>query len=723
MFVREITAALTDLKGAGPAVAARLARLGLYSGADLLLFAPRDYEDRSARRLLSDFASGPVNCRVRVIAHDWFGYGRMRTLKVWVEDEHGSRAALICFNRPFLERSFPVGATLKLFGKFEHRFSELQSSSFDAEALAEGSAELPDGVLPVYPLTEGLSQSTLRKLVSRALARWGQVDDEVPPSIRQRHGLVRKAEALRALHLPKTPQEAAEARRSLAYEELFYLQLMIARRAAARRELEIPRKAPSETLARALEQRLPFELTADQKKVLAEIAADMAKPWPMARLLQGDVGSGKTLVAFFAALYAIAGGGQAALLAPTELLARQHADTAARLLEALGVRLAYLSGNVADAARKPLLAALARGDVDFAIGTHALFSGDVEFKRLALVIVDEQQRFGVLQRLAMGAKGQRPDTLMMSATPIPRTLALTAYGDLAISTIRTMPAGRLPIITHLTRDGNEGRVYEFVRRELAAGHRAYFVYPLVDRSDKLALKDAEAMFEKLSKEVFTEYKGGLIHARLPEDQKRATMADFAAGSLSFIVATSVVEVGVDVPEATCMVIEHAERFGLAALHQLRGRVGRGSAQSYCFLVWSDRADDDASRPAPPSPGQRHDEQRHDGQRHDEQRQPSRLSEEAKRRVMAMKSTNDGFAIAEEDLRIRGPGEITGTTQAGALRLSFADPVRDARLLELARADAEALLSDDPGLVSLEGSIVRAVLERASPFSERTAATG
>ncbi|MBN2873716.1 MAG: ATP-dependent DNA helicase RecG, partial [Spirochaetales bacterium] len=625
----------------------------------------------------------------------WFGYGRMRTLKVWVEDEAGTKAALVCFNRPFLEQSLPVGTRIRLFGAFEYRFAELQSSSFDFDPVGEGLDAPPGGVRPVYPLTEGLRQGTVRSLVSRALARWGTVDDEVPPTIRERRGLERKASALKALHAPERPSDALAARRTLAYEELFYLQVMIARRAAARKTTERPRRAPPDSLATALVERLPFELTADQKTAVAEIAADMGSPWPMARLLQGDVGSGKTLVAFIAALYAIADGGQVALMAPTELLARQHADTAARLLEPLGVRLAYLSGNVADAARRPLLEALAAGTVDLALGTHALFGESVAFRDLRLVIVDEQQRFGVLQRLAMGAKGRQPDVLMMTATPIPRTLALTAYGDLSVSTIRTMPKGRLPVLTHLAKVGNEKKVYEFVRREMAAGRRAYFVYPLVDKSDRLALKDAEAMYGRLSCEVFPEFKGGLIHARLPEDGKRATMQDFASGRLSFIVATSVVEVGVDVPEASCMVVEHAERFGLAALHQLRGRVGRGTAQSYCFLVWSDGSGEEGSG----------------------------LSADAKRRVLAMKKTNDGFELAEEDLRIRGPGEITGTTQSGALRLSFADPVRDAALLEAAREDALSLLAADPGLVGQEGSIVRAVLDRASPFSEKTAATG
>ena len=687
MFLRELRTPVTELKGAGPAVAAKLARLGIYGAADLLLHAPRDYEDRSRDVPLAAFAAGPVNCLVEVMAHDWFGFGRNRTLKLWIEDDAGTRAALVCFNRPFMERSFPVGTRVRVFGRFEYRYGDLQSAAFELEHVGTDGSP-PAGVLALYPATEGLAQGQIRTLVRRALATWGRVDDELPPDIRERRGLLRKADALRCLHVPATPQEAADALRTLSYEELFYLQVMIGRRALERRRVPVERVAVSNRLADQLEARLPFELTADQKTAIAEIVADMTGPWPMARLLQGDVGSGKTLVAFMAALYVIAGGGQVAMLAPTELLARQHAENAARLLEPLGVRLAFLSGNVADSARKPLLSALERGEVDFILGTHALFSDDVAYHDLRFVIVDEQQRFGVLQRLAMGSKGRRPDVLMTTATPIPRTLALTAYGDLTVSTIRTMPPGREPVATHLAKQGNEQRVYDFVRRELEAGRRAYFVYPLVDSSERLDLKDAEAMYERLAREVYPEFKGGLVHSRLPEETKRAAMHDFAAGKLSFLVATSVVEVGVDVPEATCMVIEHAERFGLAALHQLRGRVGRGRWKSYCFLVWSDG-----------------------------------LGEDGKRRLKAMLESNDGFVIAEEDLRIRGPGQITGTAQAGALRLAFADPVRDAALLEAAREDAKGLLDEDPGLVGPRGVLVRSVIERASPFAERTAATG
>jgi ATP-dependent DNA helicase RecG len=344
------------------------------------------------------------------------------------------------------------------------------------------------------------------------------------------------------------------------------------------------------------------------------------------------------------------------------------------------VRLAFLTGNLRDASRRPLLAALAAGEVDLVLGTHALFSEDVEYRRLALAVVDEQHRFGVLQRLALARKGGAPDLLMMTATPIPRTLALTVYGDLEVSTIRTMPPGRKPVVTHLARHGNEAKVYDFVRKELAAGRQAYFVYPLISGSEDGSLKDAEAMARRLAEEVYPGIPGGLIHSRLPDEEKRATMEAFTRGGLRYLVATSVVEVGVDVAAATCMVVEHAERFGLAALHQLRGRVGRGESQSYCFLVYS-----------------------------------RDLSEEGKRRLKAMKETVDGFALAEEDLRIRGPGEIAGIAQSGSLRLAFADPVRDADLLETARMDAAGIVDRDPGLLEPEHRVIREVLDRANPF--------
>jgi ATP-dependent DNA helicase RecG len=689
MFLRELTQSLSTLKGAGPSVCAKLARMGLHTVADLLLHVPRGYEDRSrAIPFRETLSTGMANTVGVVAEHEWFGYGRMKTLKLLVDDGT-ARAALVCFNRPFLAERHPVGSRVRVTGRFSLRYNELQSSSFEVEYAAEGQG--PEaGVLPVYPLTEGLAQGTVRKLVSRALSEYGRrVEDELPLSVRAARDLPAKAEALVKLHGPAAVSDSEEARRALAYEELFYLQIMVRRRAHARAERPADRSTsgPSDRadLRSRLLERLPFRLTPDQQAVVAEIVRDMEAPRPMARLLQGDVGSGKTLVAFLAALKAIESGGQAALMAPTELLARQHAQTAARLLEPLGVRLAFLTGNLKDASRRPLLEALKTGEVDLVLGTHALFSDDVAYRRLALAIVDEQHRFGVLQRLALSSKGGTPDLLMMTATPIPRTLALTVYGDLEVSTIRTMPPGRKTIVTHLARHGNETKVYEFIRREMAAGRQAYFVYPLIEGADGNELKDAQGMAALLREKVYPGVSGGLIHSRIPDDEKRATMEAFTRGELRYLVATSVVEVGVDVANATCMVVEHAERFGLAALHQLRGRVGRGEAQSYCFLVYS-----------------------------------KELTEEGKRRLMAMKETSDGFALAEEDLRIRGPGEITGTAQSGSLRLLFADPARDSGLLEQARRDASAIVEEDPGFLLPEHRVLREVLERASPFPAEVA---
>jgi ATP-dependent DNA helicase RecG len=389
-----------------------------------------------------------------------------------------------------------------------------------------------------------------------------------------------------------------------------------------------------------------------------------------------------------ASLRAIELGGQAAILAPTELLARQHAENAGRLLEPLGIRPAFLTGNIKAAGRTQLLKALASGDIDLVLGTHALFSRDVGYRNLRLVVVDEQHRFGVVQRSAIMAKGDHPDLVMMSATPIPRTLALTIFGDLDVSTITDMPPGRKPIKTHTAKQSNEGKVYDFVRRELDAGKQAYFVYPLIEGGDeggedgaKKSLKDAESMARRLSAEIFPKHSVALIHSKLEEEEKRSVMEAFRKGTVRVLVATSVVEVGVDVPQATCMVVEHAERFGLSALHQLRGRVGRGRDQSYCFLVYSDE-----------------------------------LTEDGKARVKVMLENNDGFVIAEEDLKLRGPGQIAGIEQSGYLTLGIADPVRDAAELAKARTDAFAMLERDPGLLNPEHRMVAEVLDRASPFS-------
>jgi ATP-dependent DNA helicase RecG len=448
-----------------------------------------------------------------------------------------------------------------------------------------------------------------------------------------------------------------------------------------------PQSADLSSLQKRLLERLSFALTPGQKSAVAEINRDMDCPFSMARLLQGDVGSGKTLVSFLAALKAVEAGGQAALMAPTELLARQHAESAARLLEPLGIRIAFLTGNLKASGRANLLKALSSGDIDMIAGTHALFSRDVEYKNLRLVVVDEQHRFGVLQRQAIAAKGNLPNLLMMSATPIPRSLALTVFGDLDVSVIADLPPGRKPIKTHLAKESNEGKVYDFVRNELSKGRQAYFVYPLIEGGDESALmfnelKDAVSMADRLAKEVFPDFPLALLHSKVDDEDKRKAMEAFRRGEIKILAATSVVEVGVDVPNATCMVIEHAERFGLSALHQLRGRVGRGEDQSYCFLVYSDN-----------------------------------LGEDGKKRLKVMLENSSGFVIAEEDLKLRGPGQIAGIEQSGYLKLGLADPIRDAEALVRARSDVFEILEADPALEKPPNRRIAEVLERCPPFSE------
>ena len=644
MFLRELRAPVTQLRGAGPAAASMLARLGIADICGLLSHYPRDWEDRSRYVPLNCWDKGPVCTEVKVLAQDWFGYGRMKTLKVYVEDE-SARASLVCFNRPFLEKQLRAGMSCRLFGHFYYKYGEIQSTAFEIEPIAENriTGEGSTGVqgvkagtsgaggfgpiLPIYPLTAGLTQGLLRKLVRRAIETCAlTLEDELPASIIERDCLFRKADAVRAIHFPASLEELEKAKKTLVYEELFYLELMVGRRSMQRKRIrsgeqeEKLRGNPVELpgsrseisfspLQRRLLERLPFSLTPGQESAVLEINRDMESPFPMARLLQGDVGSGKTLVSFLAALKSVEGGGQAALMAPTELLARQHAENAARYLEPLGIHIAFLTGSIRNAPsvrpddtrsdirpvasiRAQLLKALASGEIDIVAGTHALFSQDVVYRNLDLVVIDEQHRFGVVQRQAIMGKGVSPDLLMMSATPIPRSLALTVFGDLDVTVIRDMPPGRKPVKTHLAKESNENKVYEFVRRELHSGHQAYFVYPLIEVGDEADsspsdLKDAVSMAERLANEVFPGLPLALIHSKVDEDEKRATMDAFRRGSIKILVATSVVEVGVDVPNATCMVIEHAERFGLSALHQLRGRVGRGDAQSFCFLVYSD----------------------------------------------------------------------------------------------------------------------------------------
>jgi ATP-dependent DNA helicase RecG len=722
VFAREISEPVTKLRGVGDVTGKALATAGIKTiGALLCRYPKTEREDRSLIVPLRDFQqerdSQQVSvCTVaRVLAHDWFFSPKTQklTLKVFIEDET-ARASLVCFNRPDLKKKLVVGNEYLIYGKFKYEYGEIQSSAFEVEQLnnaqsgAEGGGATDGGgkktgfgqILPIYPLTRNLRMGTVRDLVRQALDKYlGIIEDEIPQSIRERYHLLSKAESLRAIHFPQSMKELEKAKKTIIYEELFYFEVMVGKRAQAKRSVmrqeltgqtvfstdsEDPphskrKKAPD--LQKTLLERLPFSLTKGQLEAVTEISNDMDSPYPMARLLQGDVGSGKTLVAFLAALKAVEKGGQAAILAPTELLARQHAENAAKLLEPLGITVAFLTGNIKSRGRNQLLKNLASGDIDLAIGTHALFSQGVRYRALRLIVIDEQHRFGVMQRQAIMAKGDNPDLLMMSATPIPRTLAITVFGDLDVSVIWDLPPGRKPITTHLALESNEDKVYEFVRTKLKEGAQAYFVYPLIEEGES-DLKDAVSMEERLATEVFPEYTVALAHSKLDEEEKRLTMEAFRRGETHILVATSVVEVGVDVPNASCMVIEHAERFGLSALHQLRGRVGRGTAQSYCFLVYSDK-----------------------------------YTEDAKTRLMVMLENSDGFVIAEEDLKLRGPGQITGLEQSGYIRLGLADPVENAAILEKAREDAFAMLEADPGLLQSDHLCVAEVLRRAPPFTE------
>ena len=740
MKLREISVPVTSLHGVGESTAKLFSHLNIFTVGDLLSYWPRSFDDRTKFVPLKDFQHGKVNTVAKVVAHEWFGYGNMRTLKVIIEDST-ARAELVCFNRPFLEMSLAVGFSVRVNGTFSLRYGNIQSSAFEAEPVPSDTADelaadfaqthstqkyseyfSSKKILAVYPLTAGLSQTAIRKAVARAIKEYAKgIADEIPEEITAKHKLMHKAECITAMHMPKSMQEAERARITLIFEELYQFQIQIGLRSLAHRgklpddsifassssileEASLSREntngAPDSDSAKAIIdacfldglsprqkkvlETLQFELTIDQKKVIAEMNADidrsydLKKPYAMARLLQGDVGSGKTLVAFFACLRVIDYGGQCAMLAPTELLARQHAENAAKILQNAGVSLAFLTGNIKAAGRNLLLTELKNGNIQLVIGTHALFSHNVQYKDLRLAVIDEQHRFGVLQRNAILEKGRRvadsaemqyitPNLLMMSATPIPQTLALSVFGDLDISVIKSMPSGRLPVKTHLTKQGSEENVYRYVRAELQQGRQAYFVYPLIEQGDTdedrgNSLKSAEQMYEFLSQKIFPEYTIALIHSKIEENEQREIMSQFNANKIQILVATSVVEVGVDVPNATCMVIEHAERFGLAALHQLRGRVGRSSLQSHCFLIYSEK-----------------------------------LTEDGKARLKALFESNDGFFIAEEDLRLRGPGEVLGVQQSGYLTLSIADPVRDASIMNVARTEAfEYIRRTHPG---------------------------
>ena len=660
-------------KPAGRGLADQLARLSITRDADLVLHLPLRYEDHTRVVPLASLQPGLAVQTEGVVVNTEIQYRPRRQLVCTIADPDRRDAQLVLrfFTfYPSQQKVLQPGTRLRVFGDVRPGYFGLEIVHPQFKAVAEG-APLPDTLTPVYPTTAGLAQETLRKLVARALAADPALTaDTLPADWVARHRLWKFADAVHFLHTPPPrinalTQRALDARTHPAWTRLKFDELLAQQLSMkAHRDARAQRRAPVLTgtgeLTKQLLARVPFALTRAQQRVGREIAHDLKRATPMQRLLQGDVGSGKTIVAALAALQAIESGKQVAFMAPTEILAEQHYRKLAAWLDGLPVKIAWLSGSVPAKARKKALADLATGAIPFAIGTHALFQEGVELPNLGLAIVDEQHRFGVAQRLALRGKGlAEAHQLMMSATPIPRTLAMTFYADLDVSVLDEMPPGRTPVATRLVNQKRRGEIVAWVGKLAAEGRQAYWVCPLIEESEKLELQTAVALHAELTA-ALPELSVGLLHGRMKPDEKAATMAAFVAGEIDVLVATTVIEVGVDVPNASVMVIEHAERFGLAQLHQLRGRVGRGAAESTCVLLFEEPVGD-----------------------------------VAKLRLKVIYENTDGFEIARQDLVIRGPGEFLGARQSGQPLLRFADLEHDAALIEQAQAAAAELLAKDP----------------------------
>ena len=663
------------LRGVGPARAEALKRLGVYTAGELLFHIPHRYEDASTVSAISSLETGMDATVIgRVISKGVLPTRKgLRIFQAVVKDTSGM-IEVSWPGQPFLDRSIAKGDVLLLTGtvRFFHG-RQLQPREFvnlgeDEEGTGGGR------VLAVYPATEGLSFKVIRGLIDSHLdVLLPLVEEYLPADVLRLADVPSLADALRMVHRPATLAEAMRGRERLAFEELFFVHLLRRRaHALAREKREGIAFENRRDLTSRLKQTLPFALTGAQARAVREIVADMCSPHRMHRLLQGDVGSGKTIVALFASLLAIENGYQAALMAPTELLAEQHAGTVTRLLEPLGIRPVVVTGSLGARERRDADARLRAAEPLLVIGTHALVQERTAFSRLGFVAVDEQHRFGVEQRKALGAKGDRPDVLLLSATPIPRSLALTLYGDLDVSVLDERPPGRLPIVTALRPESGRERVLQFIDREIEKGRQAYVVYPVIEESEKTDMKAATTMYAALSAGAFASRRVALLHGRIPAEERDAIMRAFRDGAIDVLVATTVIEVGIDVANATVMLVEHPERFGLSQLHQLRGRVGRGAEASYCILLGD-------------------------------------VSPEAAERLSVFVGTEDGFEIARADLRLRGMGDLFGERQSGVATFRVADPLRDERLSEAAHAAASVVLAADPELDHANHAALRRVL--------------
>lgn len=656
------------IKGVGPKIAYKLNKLGIYTAQDLLMYFPRKHIDYSSRTLIKNLKEGE-NTTI-------FGYiksvsafntkNNLAVVKVVIADESG-RLDLSFFqaksNRFMLERikaQFPRNSAIMVSGTVKMNNYD-KRLTIDKPSYSIMTGEFLDGknsnlnlarIVPIYTVCEDLSIKVLRRAIYNAIQLYkNDIENVIPDFIREKYGILNKREAVEQIHFPETEEMLSKARFSLIFEELFLIQLKLVRLREENTEKHssLALKIKEEGLVHKFINSLPFELTGGQKRAVNEILNDLNSDKPMARLLQGDVGSGKTVVAAIMLLAGVENGYQGALMAPTEILAQQHYNNLINWLTPLGLSVGLFLGSQTKKAREKFQKDLLNGQTNIAVGTHALIQDNIEFNNLGAIVVDEQHRFGVRQRNILKKKSQNPQMLTMTATPIPRTLALTVHGDLDLTVIDELPKGRLPIKTSLVT--SHRGVYDLIKREIEAGRQAYVVYPLIEESETLSAKAATIEAEKLQNEIFPQFKIGLLHGKLKNDEKDKVMKDFKEKKYDILVSTTVVEVGVDVPNATVMLIENAERFGLSQLHQLRGRVGRNDLQSYCILHTSSK------------------------------------SQETRERLNIMAETNDGFVIAEKDLQLRGPGEFLGTRQSGLPDLIIADIVKDAKTLELARNEA------------------------------------
>ena len=673
----ELTDDVKFVKGVGPNRVKLLNKLNIYNLEDLITYYPREYEDRSKPKKIADTENGE-ECLIEGIVTSHIKEIRthrknMIIYKLIVRDDTDS-CELVWYNQSYLKKMFRIGETYKFFGRINKRIgqTEMVSPVYDLE----GNNKNTGRIIPIYPLTYSLSQNTLRHIIEEGLKQAkDKIAETLPEYILEEYKLMKLKNAMQSIHFPKELKDFGEARNRLAFEELLTMQLLLLNLKNKYKNTEKGIKFDSKVKMSDLINDLPFKLTKAQIRVLEEIDSDMESDKAMNRLLQGDVGSGKTIVSIIAAYKAVKSGYQMAMMAPTSILASQHLEKFKNVLEKYDIRCELLLGNTTKKKKEDILSRLKDGEIDIIIGTHSLLEENVIFKNLGLVVTDEQHRFGVRQRSTIVSKGKNPDVLVMTATPIPRTLALILYGDLDISIIDELPPNRKKIDTFAVRKALEERVNNFVKKQIDEGRQAYIVCPLVEESEEIEAKSVDELTEKYKNEVFKEYKVECLHGKMKPKEKEEIMQRFKEGKIDILISTTVIEVGVDVPNSNIMVIENAERFGLAQLHQLRGRVGRGEYQSYCILKYQGN------------------------------------SELIRKRMQVMQETNDGFIISEKDLELRGSGEFFGTKQHGIPEFKVANLFEDMKLLKLVQSAAIKILEEDPGLEEQKNIRLKNIIDK------------